>query len=227
MINIFVGYDPREASAYHTFCDSVLRRASEPVSFTPLTPGLCGIAQMDASNTFSYQRFLVPHLMNYRGHAMFLDGDMICNADIAELWAMRPILQCAVACVQHDYQTRAKVKYLGNKNEDYPRKNWSSVMIFNCENKFSQSLTPELIKKSTGQYLHRFQWCPDASILNLPAEWNHLVGEFPPRPAAKLLHYTLGTPCFADYARGDHADDWRREFAQACRPVPQFFAGAT
>jgi hypothetical protein len=216
VIDIFVGYDPREASAYHTFCDSVIRRTSLPVRFTPLYPNLLGVGQKDGSNSFNYSRFLVPFLKHYTGYAIFCDGDMICRADIVELWNLRDTH--AVQVVKHDYRTRAAVKYLGNKNEDYPRKNWSSVMIFNCAR--CHVLTPEVIRDASGKYLHRFEWCEDGDIGALPAEWNHLVGEYAPSADAKLLHYTLGTPCFADYYRSDHADEWRREMAEAMRPLP-------
>lgn len=222
MIRVFVGYDPREASAYHTFCDSVLRRASQPVSFVPLTPGLCGVTQRDASNTFGYSRFLVPWLCDFKGHAIYADGDMVCLGDIAALWNFRR-KDYAVQCVKHDYETKVLKKYLGNKNENYPHKNWSSVMLFNCDHVMCSKLTPKEIQGQTGAYLHRFQWCHDAEIGTLPAEWNHLVGEYPHSDEAKILHYTLGTPCFHDYARTDHAADWVAEFNRATHPVPQFY----
>jgi lipopolysaccharide biosynthesis glycosyltransferase len=219
VINLFVGYDPREASAYHTFCDSVLRRSSVPVSFTPLTPGLFGIQQRDGSNTFTYSRFLVPYLMRYTGHAIFADGDMICTTDIAQLWEHVP--KGAVSCVQHSYATKATRKYLNNNNSDYPRKNWSSLMLFNCEHEACKKLTPEYIDCSSGKHLHRFEWCKDEDIEALPMEWNYLVGEYPDRSGMHVYHYTLGTPCFPDYYRSDRAKEWRHEFALACRPVPQ------
>ena len=226
MIDIFVGYDPREASAYHTFCDSVLRRSSMPVRFTPLTPNLFNVDQRDGSNTFIYQRFLVPFLMGYTGHAIYADGDMVCLDDVAELWRYKPVASFAVACVKHEeYRTKAERKYLGARNENYPRKNWSSLMIYNCAHESCRALTPEAIREASGAFLHRMQWCRDADVLGLPACWNHLVGEQAARGDAKLLHYTLGTPCFPDYYRSDHAAEWRREFADSCRPVPQFFQG--
>jgi len=223
VIDLFVGYDPREASAYHTFCDSVIRRSSVPLRITPLMPNIAGVTQRDGSNTFSYSRFLVPHLMGYQGRAIYCDGDMICRADIASL----PLDgDFAVRCVQHDYRTRARTKYLHNRNDDYARKNWSSVMVFNCAHRACAVLTPERINAATGAWLHGFEWCRRGDIAALAPEWNHLVQEYPPSAAAKILHYTLGTPCFPDYYRSDHADEWRAEFAQACRPVPQLFTGS-
>lgn len=224
MMDIFIGYDPREASAYHTLCDSILRRTSAPVRIVPLFPNICGVGQRDGSNTFTYSRFLVPHLMNYEGHALYMDSDMLCFADIAEVFALTSSRdELAVSCVKHDYETVAAKKYLGNKNENYPRKNWSSLMLFNCAHELCRYLTPKIVKEVPGAILHRFKWCTDEHIGALPKEWNHLVGEQPLSSAAKIAHFTLGTPCFPDYYRSDYAKEWRDEFAQACRPVPQFF----
>lgn len=210
MIRLFVGYDPREAVAYHTFCQSVLERASLPVAFTPLALNtLAGYQEthQDGSNAFIYSRFLTPYLCGYDGWAVFADGDMVCRADIAELWALRDPKH-AVQVVKHDYKTKASQKYLGNKNENYPRKNWSSVMLFNCDHPKHRVLTPELLQRSTGKFLHRFEWLDDADIGELPREWNWLTTEYEDNYDAKLLHYTLGTPCFKDYRDCEMADEW-------------------
>jgi lipopolysaccharide biosynthesis glycosyltransferase len=148
--------------------------------------------------------------MDYQGQAIFMDGDMIVRGDIAELWAMRDLGK-DVQVVKHDYKTRMPVKYLGSKNEDYPRKNWSSVMIFNCQNFPTKKLTPEYIQKSTGAHLHRFEWTTDDRVGALPPEWNWLPDEYGANSDAKLLHYTLGTPCFHDFATTTMADEWHRE----------------
>jgi lipopolysaccharide biosynthesis glycosyltransferase len=217
MIRLFVGFDPREAVAYHTFCHSVLEKASQPVAFVPLVLGaLPGYREThrDGSNTFIYSRFLVPQLSGFDGWAVFADGDMICKADIAALWALRDETR-AVQVVQHDYKTKAKDKYLGNKNQDYPRKNWSSVVLWNCGHPKHRVLTPEFVAQQTGAYLHRFQWLDDAEVGALPREWNWLTTEYDDNPQAKLLHYTLGTPCFADYQRAPMADDWHATHARA------------
>lgn len=210
MIRLFVGYDPREAVAYHTFCQSVLEKASLPVAFTPLALNtLAGYQEThrDGSNAFIYSRFLTPYLCGYDGWAVFADGDMVCRADIAQLWALRDPRH-AVQVVKHDYQTKAAQKYLGNKNENYPRKNWSSVMLFNCDHPKHRVLTPEMLQRSTGKFLHRFEWLDDADIGELPREWNWLTTEYENNYEAKLLHYTLGTPCFKDYRDAPMADEW-------------------
>lgn len=212
-IPIFIGYDPREAIAYHVCANSIIRHSSVPVSLIPLALNNFRDyteTHTDGSNQFIYSRFLVPHLMDYQGQAIFMDGDMIVRGDIAELWALRDLAK-DVQVVKHDYQTRMTEKYLGAKNEDYPRKNWSSVMIFNCQNYPTKQLTPAYIEKSTGAHLHRFEWTEDSRVGELPPEWNWLPDEYGANPAAKLLHYTLGTPCFHEFATTTMADEWHRE----------------
>ena len=212
-IPIFVGYDPREAVAYHTCANSIIRHASRPVAIIPLALNLFTDyteTHTDGSNHFIYSRFLVPHLMDYLGHAIFIDGDMIVRADIAELWDLRDYT-VDVQVVKHDYQTRMTEKYLGAKNENYPRKNWSSVILWNCQNPANKRLTPQFIEKATGAELHRFTWIRDERIGELPREWNWLPDEYGANPEAKLLHYTLGAPCFHEFATTDQADEWHRE----------------
>lgn len=212
-IPIFVGYDPREAVAYHTCVNSIIRHASRPVAIIPLALNLFSDyteTHTDGSNHFIYSRFLVPHLMDYLGHAIFIDGDMIVRADIAELWDLRDHSK-DVQVVKHDYQTRMTEKYLGAKNENYPRKNWSSVILWNCQNPANKQLTPKFIEKATGAELHRFTWIKDERIGELPREWNWLPDEYGANTEAKLLHYTLGTPCFHEFATTDQADEWHRE----------------
>jgi lipopolysaccharide biosynthesis glycosyltransferase len=212
-IPIFVGYDPREAVAYHTCANSIIRHASKPVAIIPLALNLFEDykeTHTDGSNHFIYSRFLVPHLMNFEGHAIFIDGDMIVRDDIVKLWDLREFSK-DVQVVKHDYKTRMKEKYLGAKNEDYPRKNWSSVILWNCSSYPNRKLTPDFIQRSTGAELHRFTWLDDSRIGELPREWNWLPDEYGPNPDAKLLHYTLGTPCFHEFADTPQGDEWHHE----------------
>lgn len=212
-IPIFIGYDPREAVAYHVCANSIIRHSSIPVAIIPLALNNFKDyteTHTDGSNQFIYSRFLVPHLMGFSGHAIFMDGDMIVRGDIAELWELRDYTK-DVQVVKHDYKTRLTEKYLGAKNEDYPRKNWSSVMLFNCASFPTKKLTPEYVMNATGAHLHRFEWADDERIGGLPVEWNWLPDEFGPNPNAKLLHYTLGTPCFHEFATTTMADEWHRE----------------
>jgi lipopolysaccharide biosynthesis glycosyltransferase len=198
-IKIVVGFDQREAIAYHAFSQSVLEKSSLPVLFLPLSMNsLIGYKEthQDKSNDFVYSRFLTPYLNNFQGWAIFADGDMVCQSDIRELWVM------------HDYKTKFNQKYLGNTNENYPRKNWSSLILWNCSHPKHKVLTPDFISNQTGKYLHRFSWLDDEDIGELPIEWNWLAIEYPNHPKAKIVHYTLGTPCFKDYRDSEMSDVW-------------------
>lgn len=200
---IFVGYD--QPIVYHTFCESVLRYASHPVSFTPLAN--LPIDRAGESNNFTYSRFLVPYLMGFKGQALYADGDMICRSDIASLFRPEHFYN-DVCVVKHDYQTKEQTKFRGAKNENYPRKNWSSLVLWNCEAWPNRLLTPDFVQMAKPEFLHRFQWVKDDRIGELPKEWNWLVGEYEKNDEAKLYHYTLGAPCLNEYADCDHSGLW-------------------
>lgn len=213
MIPIFIGYDPREAVAYHVCANSIIRHASQPVQIIPVALNLFKDyteTHNDGSNHFIYTRFLVPHLMDWSGWAIFIDGDMVIRDDITKLWNLKNEY-CDVMVVKHDYKTRMPVKYMGAKNEDYPRKNWSSVILWNCSSFPNRKLTPEYVMKASGAELHRFTWLEDSRIGELPKEWNWLPDEYGPNTDAKLLHYTLGAPCFHEFADTPQGEAWHRE----------------
>ncbi len=209
-INVVVGFDQKEAIAFHTFTQSVIEKSSLPVTFTPLAVNTLKDYKeehTDGSNAFIYSRFLTPYLNDFKGWAIFADGDMICQADIKELWDLRDESK-ALLVVKHNYKTKASQKYLGNINENYPRKNWSSVVLWNCSHPSHKILTPDFIAKQTGKYLHRFSWLNDNDIGELPMEWNWLAIEYPINIKAKLIHFTLGTPCFINYRNTEMANYW-------------------
>jgi len=219
MFRIFIGYDPKEAAAYHTLAHSIARRSSIPVAIAPVMRSqLQGIYTRERGPTesteFSLTRFLVPHLSGYRGWSLFMDCDMLCRVDIAELEAFSAAAaDKAVLVCQHDYVPKTERKFLGQVQTKYPRKNWSSLMLFNNER--CKALTPAYVNTAGGLELHRFAWTPDASIGSLPLEWNWLVGEYAPRQDAKIVHYTLGGPYFPDYRNCDYADEWLEENRRA------------
>jgi lipopolysaccharide biosynthesis glycosyltransferase len=224
-IPVYIGYDPREAIAYHVCANSIIRNSSRPVALIPvalnLFQGFYKETHGDNSNHFVYTRFLVPWLMNFQGRAIFIDGDMIVRGDIAELWDMTQGGAYDVHVVKHDYETRMTEKYMGAKNENYPRKNWSSVIVWNCGNFPNRVLTPEFVAKQPGSFLHRFSWLQDERIGELPSEWNWLPDEYGANADAKLLHYTLGTPCFHEFADTPQGELWHREriFTEYCQQV--------
>jgi lipopolysaccharide biosynthesis glycosyltransferase len=209
-VKIYVGFDPRESVVYHTFIQSLIEKSTLPIEITPLAVNTLNFyeeSHQDKSNDFVYSRFLTPFMSNFEGWSIYVDGDMICQADIKELLTLRDDTK-AVQVVKHDYKTKAENKYLDNKNENYPRKNWSSVILWNCSHPKHKILTPEFINKQTGKYLHRFSWLEDEEIGELPIEWNWLAIEYPENPLAKLIHYTLGAPCFKEYRETSMAENW-------------------
>lgn len=213
MIPLFVGYDPRESVVFHVCVNSLIRHASQPFSVTPLAlKNLRDYEERhgDGSNQFIYSRFLVPHITAYDGWAIFIDGDMIVRSDITELWSLRDESK-AVMVVKHNYKTKSESKYLGSRNENYPRKNWSSVILWNCAHPRNKVLTPSFVQAATGAQLHRFQWLDDDLIGDLPIAWNWLPDELGVNADAKLLHWTLGAPSFHEYSEANMASEWHRE----------------
>jgi len=121
--------------------------------------------------------------------------------------------------VKHDYKTKHPVKYLGNANDDYPRKNWSSVILWNCGFFPNRILTPDFVATAEGAFLHRFSWLKDSEIGDLSPGWNRLVLEQDISPADRLLHYTIGIPGFAKYADCDGAGDWWATYRRMMAPM--------
>lgn len=220
MIRLFTGYDPREEIGWHVFVKSVLERASVPVQIIPLGSG---VTERDGTNAFTYIRWLVPYYCEFKGIAIFMDGvDMLMRVDIAQLeqLAWQLAADKAVSVVKHDYRTRHRRKYIGTEleadNFHYPRKNWSSLALWNCSHPSARLLTPDYIRGHGGDHLHRFAWCPDDQIGALDPEWNVLVGE-QENAHAKVAHFTLGLPGFKHYKGCDYADEWRSTMRRVTR----------
>lgn len=216
MLTVYIGYDPKESIAFHTLSHSILRRATGPVSVAPLAQAqLRGLYTRPRGPTesteFSLTRFLVPALSSFEGWSVFMDCDMLCRTDLAEIereMARQP--DKAVLVCQHDYVPKTERKFLGHVQTRYPRKNWSSFMVFN--NARCKALSLDYVNSAPGLDLHGFKWIDDAAIGALPLEWNWLVGEYPHNPDAKIAHFTLGGPYFAEYRDCDYSDEWRAEF---------------
>jgi hypothetical protein len=205
VIPIYVGYDSREAVGYSVFCHSVLSRTKARVSFHPVRG-----EKVVGSTQFNAERFSIARECGYRGWAVWAESDMLCLADIEELMEYADPY-CDVVVAKHDYRTKHPVKFLGQANEDYPRKNWSSLMLVNCGHAAWERLAH---KSYTLPQLHRFEFLDEARIGALPLEWNHLVGEYAPNPVVKLAHFTIGLPIWAPYSGWEYAADWHRELAE-------------
>lgn len=211
-LDIYIGYDQVETVAYHTLCHSILSQASMPVAFHPIKNSLLKeiyTRQRDEkqSNEFSFTRFLVPYLMGYTGRALFIDCDMLFRADVKELFDLFEYDK-SVMVVQHDYTPSTSTKFLGAVQYRYPRKNWSSVMLFNCSHMDCRRLTPEYVNTAPALDLHRFKWTKDEHMGSLPIVWNYLVGEYIYNARAKNVHFTICGPWFDECRHADYADEW-------------------
>jgi hypothetical protein len=220
-LRVFVGWDSREDIAYRVCRHSILRRASVPVSVIPLKRsglrdrGLYTRGEDPlASTEFTYTRFFVPYLMEYRGWALFCDCDFLWLADVAELFALADD-RFAVMCVQHDHRPSETWKMDNKKQSVYPRKNWSSMVLYNCGHPKNRALTPELISRETGSFLHRFLWLEDSEIGGVPETWNWLEGwcQKPADGPPKAIHYARGGPWFEAWRDVDYAALWLAECA--------------
>jgi len=216
---VYIGWDSREDAAYQVCRHSLLRHAGRPVEVIPLRQddlrrrGLYRRARDPlASTEFTYTRFLVPALAGYEGWALFCDCDMLWTADIAEL-IQRADDRYAVMCVHHDHNPPETVKMDGAVQTRYPRKNWSSFVLYNCGHPANRLLTPDVVNRESGAFLHRFQWLADDLIGALPETWNWLEGwtPVPDTGIPAVIHYTRGGPWFENWRDVAYAAEWLEE----------------
>ena len=218
MINIFIGYDSKERVDYNVLSHSIIQNSTKPVAITPIALNNLKddfVRERNAlsSTEFSFSRFMIPHLMNYQGWALFMDCDMLMFEDVAELWRMRDDSKAIQVC-KHDYTPKEKTKFLGQTQTVYPKKNWSSFMLMNC--KKCSSLTPDYVNRASGLELHQFKWLESEELIgDLPLEWNWLVGEYEYKEDVKNVHYTKGGPWFEEYARCDYSQDWFKNLEES------------
>jgi lipopolysaccharide biosynthesis glycosyltransferase len=219
---VYIGWDPREDIAYQV-CKHSIHRLSNDIEVLPLkldelkSKGL--VTRPDdpkASTQFTFTRFLVPYLNGYEGWAVFIDCDFLARNDVNKLFDLADD-RYAVQVVKHDYNVADGVaKMDGQVQHAYPRKNWSSCMLFNCSHpKNKQYLYPEFMNKQEMSYLHRLQWLDNNEIGELPIEWNYLVGHYNEVDHGKpsFIHYTLGMPFMPGYEDCEYSNAWYEERA--------------
>ena len=220
-MKVFVGYDPREDIAYQVCKHSILSRQPDadvrPLKQKELRDAGWYTRPVDklASTEFTFTRFLVPELANFEGWAVFMDCDMILTTDIKELFDQADD-KYAVMCVKHDYKVTETTKMDGQKQTIYPRKNWSSVVLFNCGHPSNKVLDQDLVNslEINGAYLHRFSWLKDEEIGELDHTWNYLVGVYDDIETPKLIHYTEGGPWFENYRNCEFHELWKKELQE-------------
>lgn len=211
-VKIFIGYDPKEAIAFHALVQSIMSKATIPFDIVPLDIKNLSMYTRKVddkqSNEFSFTRFLVPYLSSYKGISIYLDCDMMLRTDIAEV--LKEVNDKPVYLVKHDYIPKDKYKYLGTKQYNYPRKNWSSFVVWNCGHNSNKIVTDSFVNTASAADLHQFKFLKDNEIGELDVRWNWLVGEYnnPPKDV-KNVHWTLGGPWFKEYKDADFADEWR------------------
>ena len=216
---IFIGWDRREDIAYQVAKKSIEDRASIPVEIIPLkqhelrdTGIYTRPTDKLASTEFTFTRYLVPYLADYKGWALFIDCDFLFLDDVAKLVEQIDD-SYAIMCAQHQYTPKPGQKMDGKLQTIYPKKNWSSMMLINCEHpKNINELTLNNVNNENlnGAHFHRFSWLPDSSIGQISHEWNWLVGWYnePDDGAPKALHYTEGGPWFDNYKDCEYAAEW-------------------
>jgi lipopolysaccharide biosynthesis glycosyltransferase len=223
--SIYIGYDPREVEAFAVCRHSLQRYTDIPIQAICLDDvrdaGMYwrpmskrdgklwdNISAAPCATEFAISRFLTPMLAR-EGWAVFMDCDILARTDINDLFAMADP-RYAVMCVQHHHApTHETLKMDGQLQTLYARKNWSSVMMFNCDHPSNRDLTINLINTVPGRDLHRFCWLRDDEIGDLPMSWNWLVGASDPEIAPDLVHFTSGGPWFEGYEHVPYADEWR------------------
>ena len=218
VLKVFIGYDEVESVSWHTMAHSIFRQSSVPVAFIPINnDNLREIFTRKRlstqSNSFSLSRFLVPYLSNYEGYAVFFDCDMMLRTDISKIFEeIKGQEKKAVYVVKHDYKPKDKIKYLDTIQYSYPRKNWSSVVLWDCSHPSNKLVNLDYVNNAEPKDLHRFSWLKDDEIGELDIRWNWLVGEYenPPRDV-KNVHWTIVGPYFVEYQHVDFSDEWFRE----------------
>ena len=153
------------------------------------------------STEFSFTRFYVPLLANYEGIAMFCDNDFLWRCNPEELLSY--LKDNDIAVVKHKDYEATGTKMDGVKNKSYPRKNWSSLVIYNCSK--LKHLTKDYLDKASPSELHELRWAE--TIGSIPIEYNCLVGHYECSDA-KALHYTNGGPWFDKYKNKEKSLAW-------------------
>lgn len=225
-MKVFIGYDEREREAARVAAASLAKATNGE-----LVPTFLNIDNLQAhglitrisdqrggqdydltsngwmSTRFAASRFLTP-LLAHGGYALFVDCDVVFLEDPRKILDdVDPLM--AVNVVKHDYESKDLYKMVGQRQTPYPRKNWSSVMMFNCDHKANLRLSLRDINERPGRDLHRFYWLHDSEIGHLSPEWNWLVGEQPPPKAnAGIAHFTLGGPWIPGWVSKEHDDLW-------------------
>lgn len=232
--SIWVGFDSRHAAAAAVCRHSIERRLTQPIPVRGVVldnlqragvytrpierrPSDGGVLEQlwdpisDAamSTEFAISRFLTPWLAG-SGQALFLDCDIVSRINLVKLFDQFDP-KYAVMCVKHQHKPVETTKMDGQTQTVYPRKNWSSVMLFNCDHPANAGLTVDLINTVPGRDLHGFCWLEDDQIGELHPRYNYLVGHtklYEPmsKESPAVIHWTDGYPLLRGYENAEYAD---------------------
>lgn len=233
--NVYMGWDSRETKAYDVALHSIKSRTAKDVRVIPLQLDYlkelgfldrpiekrdgkmwCPISQAPVATEFAISRFTVPFFQK-DGWALFVDCDIICLSDIKELFSLADD-RYAVMVVKHDHASGVATKMDGQTQTYYARKNWSSVILWNCAHPCNRLITPQWLNTWPGRDLHAFGWLKDEEIGTLPRKWNQLVGvncDVENVEMSGILHYTLGGPWLPGWTPDGLDDIWLKEAAKS------------
>lgn len=220
MYKIFMGYTSYQDVVYQVAKHSIERHAKDIVKVYPIVQSALkelGIyyrkVDQKGSTEFSITRFLTPWLAGYKGWALFCDNDILALDDIGKLFAQADD-KYAIMCVKHNHKPQESIKLDNQLQTQYPRKNWSSVVLWNCNHAKNKLITPDLVNEISPMFLHRFMWLENHEIGDLSCEWNWLVewNKETRDGKPKMLHFTEGGPYFRAYQNVEYADLWRAEY---------------
>lgn len=215
-LNVFIGFDSSnygQELAYDVCKKSIEKHTTIPITFHKMVKsemieeGIFTRQDKDGATEFTYTRFFVPYLSSYKGYSLFCDSDFLWTCDIAELLKYTDPTK-ALSCVMHQYKNCNNTIKMDNQVQEwYPKKNWSSLMIFNNEHSSTKNLTLENINIKSPKWLHRFEWANDDEVIEIPKDYNYLVNYYNDGPT-KAIHYTDGGPWHPDYVNVQYGDLW-------------------
>ena len=164
------------------------------------------------STQFSHTRFLIPEIARregLKGWALFCDCDFLWLSSPKELLKLTDKSKAVMVC-KHDFQPSEAIKMDNCQQVNYPRKNWSSMIMWNLDHPSNAELTVDIVNSADGGWLHAFSWLKDDEIGSLPLGWNFLLGHTPTTVDWRAIHFTDGGPWFDGWVQKPHlqeADD--------------------
>lgn len=230
--SIYIGFDPREAAAFAVAKYSAEKYLTQKIPIRGLLlPELVDaglykrpiewrrsavdapimwdvLSDAPMSTQHANARFFVPMIAK-TGWVLFTDGDVLFRSSASRLFDEYADPSIAVYCVQHRYTPKTDIKMDGQVQTKYNRKNWSSVMLINCDHPSNKRLTLDMLNTLPGRDLHRFCWLEDKEIGSLDPSWNWLSGTSDPSIDPRIVHFTDGVPDMAGYEHTAYADEWK------------------